>query len=151
MDLIYGNPHISKKMFLSTRPKRIQTAVVWTVVFVIFFTSSVLLSAFHVSSRDENNSLQSAFTIFCLPATYVFGTAALASIAAIWYNYGVTSKLLRIFLLCIGIICICFYYVAHLIPYFLKHHLWWCQWCYNRPSFLIFPSILLTLGCKKKV
>ncbi len=145
MELIYGEFYASQKAPHDARPGRIKAAVIWSMVFVVFLTSSVLLSVY-VDYQNEAPKLDLKAVL--IPSTYASGTAALASIAAIWYDYRVSSKLVRICLLCIGIACILFYYVVLLLPYFFKHHIWLYLWFYKRPALFILPGILLTLGAR---
>ena len=100
-DLIYDR-RISSEEYICSRPKRVKVAVILAVIFLLILASVLFLYCADFGDK-RSLALGRLLNVVLIPAVYAFGIAELASIGAIWYDFRVTCKILRIVLLGLGV------------------------------------------------
>ncbi len=145
MDLIYDR--CSSEEFARLKPKRVRKTVILTAVFLSVLMSVVFL--YRVLPGSEQAQLPECILNTALvPSAYASGSAALASVWAIWYDFRVSRKsALRILLLYLGVAYILFYYF---VLYILGSERVLSRWLYDYPILFVLPGTLLFLGCNSK-
>lgn len=113
-DLIYDR-RISSEEYICSRPKRVKVAVILAVIFLLILASVLFLYCADFGDK-RSLALGRLLNVVLIPAVYAFGIAELASIGAIWYDFRVTCKILRIVLLGLGVTCVCLYCLILNLP-----------------------------------
>ena len=141
MELIYGKCELE---FLRERPQRVKTTITLAAVFVVCLTADHILC--HSGTIEQPYILYHAILT---PATYASGAAALASFLAIWYNFSISSRILRESLFSLGAVFIATYYLDFYLQSVYKIHLIAGICLSNYPVLLILPGTLFFLGRNK--
>lgn len=144
MDLIYGKSN-RKDAFLREKPRRVRITILLAVVCGVFLISAIFVM--HVGiPKGRPNILYHAILA---PVVYASGAATLASFWTIWYNFSISSRILREGLFSLGIICVFTYYVDFILQYVTKLHFEMGFCLYKHPMLFVLPGALFFLGCNK--
>ena len=141
-DLIYDRFDLQEHKTI--KPVRIKTAIILIIPFVLDL--AVVFCSFLFESKGQSLIPAWFLHTILLPIAYLLGIAALASIGTIWYNFKINSENLRILLVGLGIISVCFYYLSLYIPS-LGYQ--FSSWLYDHPCLFLLPGILFFLGFNK--
>lgn len=142
--------------FQTAKAKRIKLMIILGFLF-LFFLSLVFLV---VPLFQDHVLLRAIIHIFLYPAVYSIGSAFFMSIAAIWIDFRIQDKRIRLFLISLSVLFIVFYLVFMFIALFDVyfnfniHEIFSSQalyaWLYSYPIIFVFPGFLLFCGFNRK-
>lgn len=159
VDILYANRPIDE--FQASKPKRIKITLILGILFLTALLLSIFLLPYLHSLLYLFIVLPYSVTAFTLlPITYALGTAFAASLTAIWIDFRINSKKIRLSMLILSISFVVLYFVFMYLTTFgqfiglslndLIHSDPVYNWFFFHPVIFIFPGAMLFCGFNKK-